>query len=259
MKIGSNIKRWRNGFMLFVMLLMFFPVQAQLPLITDNTGVQGKGKGQIEVSNGLGFHNEHRCIENSSEILPQFAYGIHSKCDLVAGYPFLVSSVTVDSFASRIAGFSDLSVELKYQVFKRKHLSFALKPGITLPTGRYSDGLGSGRVSGTLFCILTAEYPGVTLSGNAGYLRNENRCGDALNIWHASLDADKKLNEQFHFVCNAGAEKSPNPSESVVPVFALLGVYYCLSESCELSLGYERDFILKETHHSFIYGITLRF
>ncbi|MBI5217492.1 MAG: transporter [Bacteroidia bacterium] len=174
-------------------------------------------------------------------------------------YPFLFSTITDDSSETKIAGFSDLSLELKYQFFKRDHLSFAVKPGISFPTGSYSDGLGSGRLSETMFFITTAEFPSVIINGNLGYLRNENKCGDALNIWHASFDIDKKLSKEFHLVFNTGIEKNPDPADKSIPVFGLIGLYYCLSDNCEFSLGYEHDFIKEETHHSFIYGLTLRF
>ncbi|MFH0895630.1 MAG: transporter [Bacteroidota bacterium] len=232
---------------------------SQLPLITDNTGVQGKGNGQVELSNGIGFHSEHRCMENSTEILPVFTYGLFDKCDLILNYPFLFSTIIDDSSITKIAGFSDINLEVKYQFFKKDHISFALKPGVSFPTGSYIDGLGSGKVNCTLFLILTAEYPTISYNANLGYLKNENRCGDALNIWHASLNIDKKFSKEFHFVFNTGMEKSPDPTSNSFPVFGLLGFYYCLSDNCEFSLGYEHDFIKEETHHSFIYGITLKF
>lgn len=200
-----------------------FACFAQLPLITDNTGVQGKGKRQFEISNGIGFHNEHRCIENSSEILPVFTYGLNNKCDLVLCYPFLFSTISDDSSVTKIAGFSDLSLELKYQFYKGDLLSFAVKPGVSFPTGNYNEGLGSGRLSGTLFFITSAEFPSISINGNLGYLRNENHCRDALNIWHASFDIDKKLSKEFHFVFNTGIEKNPDPANNTIPVFGLLG------------------------------------
>jgi hypothetical protein len=248
-----------STFIFLIYIISPFACFAQLPLITDNTGTQGKGKGQLEISNGVGFHNEHRCIENSSEISPVFTYGINDKIDIVLCYPFLYSTTTADSSITKMAGFSDLSLELKYRFYKGEHLSFAVKPGISFPTGSYNEGLGSGRLSGTLFFITSLELPTVCFNGNLGYLRNENRCGDALNIWHASLDIDKKLSKEFHFVLNTGIEKNPNPDDNRIPVFGLLGLYYCLNENCEISLGYEHDFIKEETNHSFIYGLTLRF
>jgi len=232
---------------------------SQLPLITDNTGIQGKGNGQFEISNGVGFHNEHRCIENSAEISPVFTYGINNKSDIVLCYPFLFSTILNDTGETKSAGFSDLSIEVKCQFLKYKSISFAIKPGVTFPSGNYQDGLGSGKFSGTIFFIATAEFTSFIINGNLGYLRNENKCGDALNIWHASVDIDCKLSKEFHFVLNSGIEKNPDISVHTNPVFGLLGLYYCISDKCEISLGYDHDFKQGETNHSFIYGLTFRF
>ncbi|MBI5217491.1 MAG: hypothetical protein HY958_00990 [Bacteroidia bacterium] len=79
-------------FIFYFYMISPFACFAQLPLITDNAGIQGKGKGQFEISNGVGFHNEHRCIENSSEILPVFTYGLNDKCDIVLCYVILFFS-----------------------------------------------------------------------------------------------------------------------------------------------------------------------
>lgn len=258
MKPTINLKSHPTLIVLFY-TLSSYTCFAQLPLITDNTGTQGKGKGQIEISNGFGFRNQHRCIENTSEVLPVLTYGFNDKCDFVLCYPFLFSSLSSDTSTTKIAGFSDLSIELKYRFYKGEHLSLGIKLGISFPTGNYNEGLGSGRASGTVFFIATAEYQLISINWNLGYLRNENLCGDALNIWHASFDVDKKLSKEFHFVFDIGAEKNPNPDDNNIPVFGLLGLYYCLNDNCEISLGYQHDFIKDETNHSFIYGLTLRF
>lgn len=247
----------------FMICLAFFANTeisfSQLPLITDNTGTQGKGKGQIEVSNGLGFHNEHRCIENSSEISPVFTFGIFDNTDAIVGYPFLFSTIQDDTSVTNFAGFSDISLEIKYCFLHYDAISLAIKPGITLPTGKYHKGLGSGKVSESFFLISTVEFSSIFINGNLGYIRNENKCGDALNIWHASLDLDFKLNNQFHFVLNSGIEKNPDKYDKTNPVFGLLGLYYCISENYEISLGYKHGFTKPETNHAFIYGLTLRF
>ena len=232
---------------------------SQLPLITDNTGTQGKGNGQIEISNGVGFHNEHRCIENSSEVSPVFTFGIFDNTDAIVGYPFLFSTIQDDTSESKIAGFSDISLEVKYRFLQYEVISLAIKPGFSFPTGNYHEGLGSGRVSESFFLILTAEFSSMFINGNLGYLRNENKCGDALNIWHASVDIDYKLSNEFHFVLNSGIEKNPDTIVKTNPVFGLLGLYYCISENCEISLGYKHGFTKPETDHAFIYGLTLRF
>lgn len=243
-----------------LLLLAFSKVSfSQLPLITDNTGTLGKGKAQLEFSNGMGFQNEHRCIENSTEISTVLTYGIIDNVDIVAGLPFLFSSIQEDTFMSKTAGFSDMSLEVKYCFYNKKGISFALKPGISIPTGRYTLGLGSGKVSGSAFLISSIDISPFIINANIGYLRNANKCGDALDIWHISVDADYSATKELHVIANTGLEKNPDISVITNPAFGLIGLYYCLSENCEISAGYKHGITFTETDHAFIYGLTLRF
>lgn len=243
------------------MLFMIFPLfaSAQLPLITDNTGTQGTGNGQVEISNGVGYHNQHRCIENSSEISPVLTFGVFDNTDFVVGFPFLNTSVLDDNSTSIAAGFSDLFIDIKYRFFQNDKISLAFKPGVSFPTGNYDEGLGSGKFSESLFLIMTAGFPKMLINGNLGYLSNDNKCGDALNIWLASVGADLSLSDEFHMVLNTGIEKNPNINENTALVFGLAGLYYLINKNCEISLGYKHGITKAETNHAFLYGLTLRF
>lgn len=232
---------------------------AQLPLVTDNTGTQGKGKAQIEISNGAGFNNAHRCVEHSTEVTPVITAGMNDKTDIVLSCPFIFSTVSGDTAETSFSGFSDICIEVKYCFWKKEKVSFAVKPGISFPTGNYKNGLGSGKFSESLFLISTFDFSKIVSNLNAGYLRNENRCGDAPDIWHISADIDYSASKNLHIVVNSGAEKCPDLLSKTPPVFALIGLYYFLNEDCELSIGYKKGITVTETNHAFIYGLTLRF
>jgi hypothetical protein len=77
--------------------------------------------------------------------------------DLVVGVPYLHVRTKERGSRSSQAGVSDVSVELKWRFFEESGWSLALKPGITIPTGDRDKGLGSGRVSPSLFLITTKE------------------------------------------------------------------------------------------------------
>ncbi|HNW98700.1 MAG TPA: transporter [Bacteroidales bacterium] len=246
---------------IYIFLLVTTPVyiQAQLPCITDNTGTLGKYNGQIEISNGLGFHNEHRCIENSTEIAPVFTFGLLDNMDLVIGYPFLFSNIQDDSGITRVAGFSDISIEVKYCFYNNNNFSVAIKPGLSFPMGKYEQGLGSGKISSSAFLISSINLSPVEINCNIGYIQNANKCGDALNIWHFSLAADYSTKQNLHIILNSGIEKNPDSTDKTYPIFGLIGIYYCINDNCEISTGYKHGITSAETQHSFIYGITLRF
>lgn len=244
---------------LFFLLLIPFFTKAQLPLITDNTGTQDAGNGQIELSNGLGYHNEHRCTETYSEFSGVFTYGISSKTDIVLGIPFTNISSVSDSLLTKTAGFSDISIEVKYRFFTFDKTSFAVKPGLSAPTGNYNEGLGAGKFSGSLYILSTIGFTSFAINGNIGYLQNNNRCGSARNIWHASVSADYCASDKLHLVFNTGLEKNPDVTDKTLPAFGLLGFYYFLNENFEIGAAYKNGLTPAETKHAFTYSLTVRF
>lgn len=258
--IKSKVKRpckWLS----ILLIISLFPLKiaAQLPLVTDNAGTLDKGNMQIELSNGLGFYNEHRCSENATELSSVFTYGVFTNLDFVLAYPFVNVELLEDSLITKNAGFSDLSFEFKYSFLHREHLSLAIKPGVSIPTGKYTTGLGNGKFSGTIFLITSYDFSPLLLNANFGYLRNDNKCGDALDIWHISADIDYEISPKTHFVANTGIEKNPDPEATEHPVFGLAGFYYLINENCEVSFAYKDGVSSPETNHAFIYGFTLRF
>lgn len=232
---------------------------AQLPLLTDNAGTVGARVGQVELGVGMGFQNEHRCIENQTEIAPVFTFGVLDKLDVVLGFPFVFSTVEEDSVLDRSAGFSDLCLELKYNFSTGKRWALAFKPGISLPTGNANRGLGSGKVSASAFLISSFDLSPVAINVNAGYLLNANRHGESMHIWHASLAADWNVRGPAHLVVNGGLERNPEAGSANLPAFAMLGLYYLVTEDCEMAVGYKSGLSTPEIDHGFVYGLTLRF
>jgi len=231
----------------------------QLPFITDNAGIMGKWNKQLEMSYGVGFDNSHRCTNNSVEISPVFTLGITSKIDIVVGYPFVFSSKIEDSVISRVAGFSDIGIEVKYSFLDYKFLHLTIKPGLSIPTGNYKFGLGNGKIGYSAFFISTFTFKRFNINSNLGYIRNDNRCGDAQDIWHVSAGFDYDIKNNAHIVLNSGIEKNPDVSSKTPPIFTILGLYYCLNENSEIALGYKFGCTKPETDHSFIVGTTFRF
>lgn len=240
-------------------LLIGPAAMCQLPLITDNAGTVGNKVGQLELGVGMGFQNEHRCIENETEIAPVFTFGVLDKLDVVLGFPFVFATVEEDSLLNRTSGFSDLSLEVKYNFYSARRCALAFKPGVSFPTGDAGRGLGSGKVSASAFLISSFNLRPVAINVNAGYLLNANRHGESMHIWHASLAADWNVRGNAHIVMNGGVERNPEAGSSRLPAFAMLGMYYLLTDDCELSVGYKSGLKTPEMDHGFVYGLTLRF
>lgn len=205
-----------NGLKLFlVFALVLFAIHFSLftvshaahPLVTDDTGTQGKGKFQIEVNSEFTFDKETAdgvtTKETGGEVATILSYGITDNTDVVLGLPYQWFKVREDGdVVKKEDGISDMSLEMKWRFYEHEGLSLALKPGITLPTGDEDKGLGTGRMTYGMFFITTKEIEPWAFHINLGYTRNENKADERKDIWHASLAGELEVVKDIKVVAN---------------------------------------------------------
>ncbi len=239
------------------------------PLVTDDTGTQGKGKFQIEVNSE--FSREKETIDGirikgtGGEIATIFSYGITDIADIVLGIPYQWFRIKEDGdTVEKEDGLSDISLELKWRFFEKEGLSFALKPGITLPTGDEKKGLGNGKMSYGLTFITTKELEPWAFHFNLGYTQNEyklqeDKDANRKGIWHISLASEVEVVKDLKIVANIGAERNPDKTSNTHPAFILGGVIYSISENFDINAGIKGGLNKPETDLTFLAGIALRF
>lgn len=234
------------------------------PLITDDTGTQGKGKFQIEVNSEFTYDKETEdevtTKEKGREVATIISAGITDNMDLVFGLPYQWNKVKEDgTVASDEHGISDVSLELKWRFHDKDGLSFALKPGITLPTGDDARGLGAGRTTYGLFFITTREMKPWAFHLNLGYRRNENKINERKDIWHASLAGEVEVVKDLKAVVNIGVERNPGEESTTHPAFILGGFIYSLNEHLDIDAGVKAGIDKAETDYSLLAGLSYRF
>ena len=72
----------------FICLLIPAFSFAAHPLITDDTGTQGKGKYLIELNSEYGIEKENGVTEKNFEIAPTLSYGVTDSIDVVLSIPY---------------------------------------------------------------------------------------------------------------------------------------------------------------------------
>jgi hypothetical protein len=234
------------------------------PLITDDTGTQGRGKFQVEINSEFTYDKETEegvtIKETGGEVATILSYGITDNIDIVLGIPYQWFRVKEDgSVITKEDGISDISLEAKWRFYEKDGLSLALKPGITLPTGDEDDGLGAGRVTYSAFFITTKELEPWAFHMNLGYIRNENKHDERRDIWHASLAAEIEVIKNLTAVANIGVERNPDKGSSVHPAFILGGLIYSISENIDLDFGIKRGLNKPETDLTLLAGIVVGF
>ncbi|MDI7261016.1 MAG: transporter [Thermodesulfobacteriota bacterium] len=241
------------------------------PLITDDTGTQGKKKFQLEVNSELTYDREKeegvRIKETGGEVATILSYGILDNIDIVLGAPFQwfrVKEEHEETNKYRASGISDLSLELKWRFFEKDGLSAALKPGITLPTGNEKKRLGNGRPSYGLTLITTKELGRWAFHLNLGYMRNEYKLREdketnRKDLWHVSFASEVEVVKNLKLLGNIGMERNSEKASSKPPAFILGGLIYSVSENINIDLGVKGGLNKQETDFTILTGIALRF
>jgi long-subunit fatty acid transport protein len=245
-------------------LLLRAPSWAAHPLITDDSGTQGKGKFQLEVN---GQYDSDRETVNGvivkttgRQAATTLTYGIVDSTDLILSLPYLWSTVTEDGVTtSDEQGISDTVFEVKWRFFEKDGLSFAVKPGVTFPTGNEDKGLGTGKIGYHMFLIGSKEAAPWAFHANLGYIRNENKAEEATDLWHVSLAATYEVVKDLKLAGNIGMEKNPDKAADNDPAFLIAGAIYSVNENFDIDAGVKYALTSSETDWSLLAGTTFRF
>jgi len=249
------------------------------PLITDDTGTQGKGKFQLEVNSEFTKEKEQQYNsdedkwetkkETGGELATVLSYGITDNVDIVLGFPYQWKKTKIDGVVTTEPtgqgdGISDMSLEVKWKFYEKDGLSFALKPGITLPSGDENKGLGNGKMSYGLVFITTKEIAPFAFHVNLAYTNNEyklqaDKDANRKGIWHASVASEVEVIKDLKAVANIGIERNQDKTSDTHPAFILGGLIYSISENVAIDFGIKGGLNKPETDLTFLTGIAFKF
>jgi hypothetical protein len=244
---------------IFILLIYSGIALAAHPLITDDTGTQGKGKFQLEANYEFSNEDSGGVNEDFHQFQAVLSYGVIDTVDVVAALPYQFIRSTQGGLITDENGISDLSVEVKWRFFERERLSFAIKPGISFPTGDEDKGLGPGRVGGSIFLIASQELEPWAFHFNVGYGRNENTADERREIWHVSIASEVEVSRWMRVVGNIGMEQNTDKGSDTPAAFLLGGVIVPVNDCFEISLGLKGGLTRPEADISVLSGVTMRF
>ncbi len=259
-----NYKRLLGALVLATVLVVPAAAWASHPLITDDAGTQGKGKFQLEVNGQYDSDKEMvggvSVKSTGGQAGATLSYGVIENADLVLNVPYVWGKVTEDGVSTYDEkGLSDVSFEAKWRFFERDGLSFALKPGISFPTGDDEKGRGTGKTGYHIFLIGSKEAAPWAFHANLGYVRNENKADEEKNIWHASLATTYEVIKDLKLVGNIGIERNPDKAADNDPAFLIAGAIYSIAENFDIDAGVKYGLTSSETDLSLLAGMTFRF
>ncbi len=229
------------------------------PLITDDTGTQGKGKVQVELTYELNHEDTAGVEENVHQLQTSVTYGIIDTLDLVVNLPYLFTITKESGVKTKADGISDISVQFKWRFFETNGFSLAVKPGLSIPSGDDRKGLGAGKVGGSINMIATQIIDPWAFHFNAGYGRNENVVEEEKDIWLVSFATEYEACKWLKLVANVGAERNTDTADDTPAAFILGGLIVPVAENLDLSLGAKRGLTEPESDYGVLAGVTFRF
>ena len=247
-----------------MVLLLPISVWAAHPLITDDTGTQGKGKFQFEVNGQYDTDketvNDVYVKTTGGQAAASLSFGVIDGVDLIVGLPYLWSKVKEDGVVTyNDQGFSDTTLDVKWRVFEKDGISLGVKQGFSFPTGRDTRGLGSGKIGSHSFIILSEERGPMAFHLNLGYIWNNNTLDERVELWHASFATTYELVKGLKLAGNIGIQRNPDKTTNNDPAYVLGGVIYSPVENFDIDFGVKYGLTKSETDLSYLAGITVRF
>jgi hypothetical protein len=241
------------------MLCLAANALAAIPLITDDTGTQGKDKFQFELLGEYGRDEGERVTVSSSNFVATLTYGVIDPVDIILSIPYQYSPAKDSESVVKGNGISDSAIEAKWRFYEKDRVSFALKPGFTLPVGDEQKGLGAGRVTYYLYFITSKEISPWAIHANLAYFRNENTVDQRKNIWHASFASTVEVVENLKLAGDIGVRSNPDKSSKTPPAYVLGGLIYSLNNDLDVGLGVKGGLSRPEADIAVRGGITWRF
>lgn len=213
-------------------------VHAAHPLITEDTGTQGKGGWQLE----LNAERQRDAGASATQWGSTLSYGFVDSADVQVGLPYRASE-----------GRGDLAIDVKWRFFQREVLSLGLKPGVTLPTGDEERRLGTGRTTAGSLLILSYEPEIWSFHAHAGYRQHRNSLGDPEARRHLSGSLWLKPSAKLKLVSDLSYDSG---SGATLRQY-VLGVIYSVTKDFDIDAGLRRG-NAPAVDRALLAGITVR-
>lgn len=216
------------------------PGYAFQPLITDDTGTQGSGGNQIEISLNAERSEAAGAVERRRTLPVAYTRGLNEALDIFAG----IGYAQLRSNGTDASGNGNPVLGIKWRFYENENsgTSIAAKPEILFPVsaGRESAGLGMGKSSGALTLILTRELPFGAVHVNAGLGRDRYRdrlSNPDASSARASIAPVWNLTAQWKLALDLGTASVHAGGATVRSRFAELGAIYSPSKDLDIALG----------------------
>jgi hypothetical protein len=247
-------------------------VWAGHPFITDDAGTQGAGSWQLELMAEQGRNDRtagSTQMRSRVELFnPVLTYGLSETVDVALGLNYIRNRISENGLTVLdVRGAADTSVEVKWKFFDAGGWSFAVKPGISLPTGDEARGLGTGRTSWGIDLIADYEAKPWAWFANLAYFHPrfaspQDAAASRDDLWRVSMGATWEFRENLWLAGELGARTNEVRDDPFFPgrqpQWAMLGLIFSPADKIDLDIGLRKGLNRAETHTVFLIGATFR-
>lgn len=241
----------------FLAAMIGHAAHAAHPLLTEDTGTQGRDNFQLELTGESGRESTDTGTLRAQQPAAVIAYGLADTADLQIGTSYLRLSLDDGIARTRAAGLSDVTVDVKWRFLERGPFSLAVKPGIIIPVGSEARGLGRGNWAGGSLLVLSYEPGPIAFHSHVGYLYN-NLVGEQRSLWHFSGAVTWQATEQLKLVADIAYDTNPLELGADGVVRTVVGAIYSPVKNVDLDLGVKRGHQRPALGVAVLFGLTLR-
>lgn len=230
------------------------------PLITEDTGTQGAGNFQLELTQDLSGNKDMGSKTRDRISNAILSYGLADNLDVIAALPYAHSAEWSGAAKPSVHGLADMEIAAKWRFHDDGRLSLALRPGLGLPTGSEDKGLSSEHVIPSLFGVMTYAVEPWAFHLHLGYTRNFHDGPDQRDhIYHASVAAEYHVAESARLVADASMESNPDRAGPANASSIVLGLIYSITSNLDIDLGYRKGLSAGAPDKAWLVGLTLFF
>jgi hypothetical protein len=251
-------------------------VWAAHPFITDDTGTQGQGNWQLELQYDYGRNDVTadpgagpvRQLSKAAVFTTVLTYGLLENLNLALGLNYLNQRVTENGMSTEdSSGMSDSTVELKWRFYEADGLSFAVKPGVLLPTGDENKGLGTGRTSWGIALLATYEAEPWMFLGNVAYSKiryklPQDAAENHSHLWRVSGGVSYAATGKLRLIGEGGLRRNEAKDDAFLPdgtsQFGMVGIIYSPTKNMDFDAGFRKNFNNAELDKTYLVGATFR-
>jgi hypothetical protein len=250
---------WRKAVLISALLLPAAPSFGAHPLITEDTGTQGLGNWQLELTAEYGREDTAGVEDDAADFAAVFSYGLRDNLDLLLTLPYSHLDSKENGVTTTTHGLGDVGLDAKWRFFEEGRVSVALKTGVTFPTGDEADGLGAGKSNFNINLVTSFETGPWGYHIHLGYLRNRNVHDERDVIQHASLALTRMATENLKLVVDLGSFTAADRAFDQDNSFLTLGAIYGVNDDFDIDIGLKHGLSEPETDTTLLLGVAFRF